>query len=73
MSDEMKARSFRMTDEIAEKFRTICNDFPNQNVALQNLITAYEVQNASAVLTDRQILQIITAIFRLYRQHFCIR
>ncbi len=54
MSDEMKARSFRMTDEIAEKFRAICNDFPNQNVALQNLITAYEVQNASVVLTDRQ-------------------
>ena len=52
--DEMKARSFRMTDEIAEKFRAICNDFPNQNVALQNLITAYEVQNASVVLTDRQ-------------------
>lgn len=54
MSDEMKARSFRMTDEIAEKFRAICNDFPNQNVALQSLINAYEVQNASAVLTDRQ-------------------
>ncbi|MDE5791989.1 MAG: hypothetical protein K2H66_00520 [Oscillospiraceae bacterium] len=54
MSDEMKARSFRTTDAIAEKFRAICNDFPNQNTALESLINAYEVQNASVVLTDRQ-------------------
>lgn len=54
MSEEMKARSFRMTDETAEKFRELCSKFPNQNVALESLINAYEVQTATAVLTDRQ-------------------
>ena len=54
MNEEMKVRSFRMTDEIADKFRKICSDFPNQNTALESLINAYEVQTATAVLTDRQ-------------------
>lgn len=54
MSEEMKARSFRMTDETAEKFREFCSNFQNQNVALESLINAYEVQTATMVLTDRQ-------------------
>ena len=46
MNDEMKVRSFRISDGVAEKFRAFCSEFDNQNAALDSLITAYEVQNA---------------------------
>ena len=49
MNDEMKVRSFRISDGVAEKFKAFY-----QNAALDSLITAYEVQNAKAVLTDRK-------------------
>lgn len=55
MSEEvMKTRSFRISEEVSEKLKAICGEFPNQSVALESLISAYEVQNATAVLTDRQ-------------------
>lgn len=54
MADELKNRSFRISDETTEKFRQLCNDFDNQNVAMAALISAYEVQQAKAVLTERQ-------------------
>ena len=41
-------------DGVAEKFKAFCSEFDNQNAALDSLITAYEVQNAKAVLTDRK-------------------
>lgn len=55
MAEEvMKTRSFRISEEVSEKLKAICSEFPNQSVALESLISAYEVQNATAVLTDRQ-------------------
>lgn len=54
MNEETKARSFRITEETAEKFKSLCTAFPNQNAALESLIQAYEIQSATAVLTDRQ-------------------
>ena len=54
MNDEVKVRSFRISDSVTERFKAFCSDFDNQNVALDSLITAYEVQNAKAVLADRK-------------------
>lgn len=54
MADELKNRSFRISDETTEKFRQLCSGFDNQNVALDALISAYEVQQAKAVITERQ-------------------
>ena len=54
MNEEMKVRSFRISDSVLEKFKAFCNDFDNQNLALDSLINAYEVQNAKAILVDRQ-------------------
>lgn len=51
---ETIARTFRITEETAEKLKSICADFGNQNTALESLISAYEVQNAVDTLTDRQ-------------------
>lgn len=53
MADELKNRSFRISDETTEKFRQLCSEFDNQNVALNALISAYEVQQAKAVITER--------------------
>ena len=54
MNNEMKVRSFRISDSVAEKFKAFCGEFDNQSVALDSLISAYEVQNARAILTERQ-------------------
>lgn len=51
---ETIVRTFRITEETAEKLKSICANFGNQNVALESLISAYEVQNAVDTLTDRQ-------------------
>lgn len=40
--------------DITKKFRQLCSDFDNQNVALNALISAYEVQQAKVILTERQ-------------------
>ncbi len=54
MTDELKPRSFRVTEDTAERFKQLCTSFGNQNSALDALINAYEVQQAKAVLSDRQ-------------------
>ena len=54
MNDEMKVRSFRISDSVAEKFKAFCSEFDNQNVALDSLIATYEMQNAKSVLMDRK-------------------
>ncbi len=54
MSEELKIKSFRISEDTTDKFRSICADFDNQNTALSALISAYEIQNAKAVLTTRQ-------------------
>jgi len=54
MNDEVKVRSFRISDSVAEKFKAFCSEFDNQNTALDSLITTYEMQNAKSVLMDRK-------------------
>lgn len=51
--EELKTRSFRISEEVSNKLKAICENFDNQNSALDSLITAYEVQNAKEVLVDR--------------------
>ena len=53
MNDEVKVRSFRISDSVAEKFKAFCGEFDSQNAALDSLITTYEMQNAKSVLMDR--------------------
>ena len=52
--DELKTRSFRVSEEVSTKLKALCENFDNQNSALSALLNAYEVQNAKATLTDRQ-------------------
>ena len=52
--DELKTRSFRVSEEVSTKLKELCENFDNQNSALSALLNAYEVQNAKATLTDRQ-------------------
>ena len=52
--DELKTRSFRVSEEVSTKLKELCENFDNQNSALSALLNAYEVQNARAVFTDRQ-------------------
>ena len=54
MNEELKVRSFRLSEEVFDKLKRLSEDFVNQNAALESLIAAYEVQSAKAVLTDRQ-------------------
>lgn len=54
MSEEMKPRTFRISEEVTEKFKQVCTDFENQNAALDGLINAYELQSSKLVLSDRQ-------------------
>ena len=54
MNDEVKVRSFRISDSVAEKFKAFCGEFDSQNAALDSLITTYEMQNAKSVLMDRK-------------------
>ena len=52
--DELKTRSFRVSEEVSTKLKELCENFDNQNSALSALLNAYEVQNAKATLTNRQ-------------------
>ena len=52
--EELKARSFRISEEVSAKLKELCENFDNQNSALSALINAYEVQNAKTTLIDRQ-------------------
>lgn len=52
--EELKTRSFRVSEEVSSKLKAVCADFDNQNAALDALIRAYEVQMAKAVIVDRK-------------------
>ena len=52
--EELKARSFRISEEVSAKLKELCENFDNQNSALSALLNAYEVQNAKTTLKDRQ-------------------
>lgn len=52
--EELKTRSFRVSEEVSSKLKAVCADFDNQNSALDALIKAYEVQVAKAVIVDRK-------------------
>lgn len=54
MNEELKVKSFRISEETTDKFKALCVDFDNQNTALSALINAYEVHNAKALLSNRQ-------------------
>ena len=53
-NDDLKVKSFRISEETTDKFKSVCADFDNQNAALAALINAYEIQNAKSVLSTRQ-------------------
>ena len=48
-----KVRSIRIGEETFDKFRTIAADFPNQGEAIASMISAWEIQKARAVITER--------------------
>lgn len=48
----MKTRSIRADETVLDRFKVISEEFPNQSDALKSLITAWEVQNAKAVLLN---------------------
>jgi chromosome segregation ATPase len=54
LNEDLKVRSFRISEEVSEKLKHISENFDNQNAALESLISAYEIQSAKAILTDRQ-------------------
>lgn len=54
MSESSKIKSFRVTEDVADKLKAICEEVGNQNAALESMIAAYEVQSARAVLVERQ-------------------
>ena len=47
--------SVRMTPEVNEKFKSLSNDFgfANQNQAMENLIAAFELQQARNLIPSR--------------------
>ena len=53
-NDDLKVKSFRISEETTDKFKSVFADFDNKNAALAALISAYEIQNAKAVLSTRQ-------------------
>ncbi len=46
--------SFRIDSGTAEKFRQICSQYDNQDVALSKLIEAYEFQVGKSILSDKK-------------------
>ena len=54
MADDLKTRSFRISEDTADRFKQLCMSFGNQNSALDALISTYEMQQAKAVITERQ-------------------
>ena len=53
-NEETKVKSFRITEDISDRIKTLCSEFDNQSAAFEALITAYEMQNAKVVLSNRQ-------------------
>lgn len=74
MADEkaLKPKSFRITDETAEKFKEISATIGgNQQEALAKLIEAYEFQQGKAVLTEKKadlekFEQYVAVLVRMY-------
>lgn len=54
MADDLKTRSFRISEDTADRFKQLCISFGNQNSALDALISTYEMQQAKTVITERQ-------------------
>ena len=52
--EELKTRSFRVSEEVSNKLKAVCADFDNQNSALDALIKAYEIQLAKSIIVDRK-------------------
>lgn len=52
---DAKVRSIRATDEVYDKFKGIVDEFANSNEALGSLITTWEMQQARAILTTREM------------------
>lgn len=52
---DAKVRSIRATDEVYEKFKGIVDEFANSNEALGSLISTWELQQARAILTTREM------------------
>ena len=69
---ELKPKSFRISDEIAEKFRSISSTIGgNQQETLAKLIEAYEFQSGKMILTDKkadieQFENYVSCITRMY-------
>lgn len=69
---ELKPKSFRITEETADKFKEIAAAVGgNQQEALAKLIEAYEFQLGKAVLTDKkadidQFEKLVNAMSRMY-------
>ena len=53
-NSELKVKSFRIDDETNEKLKEIMKDFPNQNLALQKMIEAFEFQQGKEMLVDKK-------------------
>lgn len=48
----MKTRSIRASEEVLNKFKEVSESFDNQSDCLEQLITAYELNNSKGTLTD---------------------
>lgn len=70
--EDMKTRSFRITDKVAEKIKEIAGEIGgNQQEALSKLIEAYEFQQGKAILTTKRedidiFERYVTALSRMY-------
>lgn len=70
--EEMKTRSFRVTDGVAEKIKEIAGDIGgNQQEALSKLIEVYEFQQGKAILTTKRddidtFERYVTALTRMF-------
>ena len=53
-SKELKPKSFRIDDETNEKLKELMKNFPNQNIAIQKMIEAFEFQQGKEVLVEKK-------------------
>lgn len=55
-SKELKVKSFRVTEEVFDKFKKIASDeFGNQGQCLDALISLYEMENSKCTLIERKL------------------
>lgn len=69
-SNEKKPTTFRIDPETAEKLREICQDFPNQDLALNAIIAAYERESIMSSLP--QFAEDVTQ-FEQYKQGLSVK